>query len=102
MRVPAAVTCSAVERVVARLPHQVDEHVVERRLGFLPGKRAVSAVGLNGFYKRGAVGPANMQRRAKGGGSRHARRAVQLWGQPVRARPAGDESDEDGLLDYLG
>ena len=51
--------------------------------------------------QRLAVGAADMRGRAEGRGRGDARRVAQLRGQPVGARPGGDEGDQAGLLDDL-
>src|SRR6476620_8964155 len=68
---------SAVERVVARSAHQVDEDVLESRLGLLPVEVLVVAEGLDGAREGLVVGAADVQRRAERGCRGDARRVAQ-------------------------
>ena len=84
----------------AALAHQVDEHVLQRRLDLGPAI-GVAAVGLDRRLERRAVGAADVQRLAERRGHLDARACRQLAAQPVGARPLRLEGDQAAVGDHL-
>src|SRR5580765_6849917 len=93
---------SAVERVVARPSHQMDEYVFERRLGLFPFEAIFVPERLDRAHQRVAIGAADMERRAERRRGGDARRVAQFGRQAVGAGAAGDEGGEARLRDDLG
>src|SRR6185312_17137765 len=56
---------SILQCVVARLSHQVDEHVLEGRLGLVPREARIVTKRLDRTLDRLAIRAADMQRRAE-------------------------------------
>src|SRR5262249_15783723 len=92
---------SRIERIVARLAHEVDEDVFQRRLRLLPVQGRIAAIRLDRLEKRRAIGAADMQRGAERGGGGYARRIAQMDGQTIGAGTRGHEGHQAGLPDNL-
>src|SRR3546814_241808 len=68
--------------IVLGLAHQVDEHVLQRRLGLLPAEGRAAIGGESGF-ERGFIAAADVEREAEGRGHLHAGTLEQLVGAAV-------------------
>src|SRR5919199_4014934 len=79
--------------------HEVDEHVLERRLAPPPALRAALAEGAGRGVEPLGVAPADMERRAEGGHHVHARKALERLGQLREIRTRHGPGREMRLAD---
>src|SRR3954462_7574459 len=94
-------TSSRIQRIVAGLPHEMDEDVFQRRLRLIPADRRAAAMRLDGLQERIAVGAADVQCRTKRGSSGDAGSALQVDRQSIGPGTRCHEADQAGRLDDL-